>query len=48
MDFYLEPGNSYTRLKEEFVNCKKLKLLEASKGYLTERRNAFLSPLNSV
>lgn len=30
------------------ISCKKLKLLEASKGYLTERRNAFLSPLNSV
>ena len=30
------------------TSCKKLKLLEASKGYLTERRNAFLSPLNSV
>lgn len=30
------------------ISCKKLKLLEASKGYLTERRNASLSPLNSV
>ena len=30
------------------TSCKKLKLLEASKEYLTERRNAFLSPLNSV
>lgn len=30
------------------ISCKKLKLLEASKGYLTERRNAFLPPLNGV
>lgn len=30
------------------ISCKKLKLLEASKEYLTERRNAFLPPLNSV